>query len=175
MKRFLGVLAVSALMVSGTTELAQAQARPVSIGLAGGVSMPTGELGDAFKMGYNVAGSIGFSPAAVPFGVRAEVAYQSFDADANVDFTLSTLYGTLNGVFNIGSGATGMAPYLIAGAGVYNFGGDVDSETDFGINGGGGIRFALSGFTTFLEARYHHVFSEDEATNFIPITFGVQF
>lgn len=180
MKRFLGVLAVTTLFASVAADSAQAQridnARPVTIGLAAGLSMPTGDFGDSFKSGYNITGSLGFRPAAVPFGLRAEVGYESHDVDSPADFSLSTLYGTLNGVFDIGSGATGMAPYLIAGLGMYRFSGDdMDSMTDFGINGGGGVKFALSGFTTFVEARYHHVFSEDDALTFIPITFGVQF
>ena len=74
---------------------------------------------------------------------------------------------------------TGITPYLIGGAGVYNLKSDVsdaddpDSINKFGVNGGIGASFPLSGFTTFIEARYHHVFSENVATKFIPVTFGI--
>jgi|SRR5690606_10404305 len=179
MTRFLGVLAglSIATMVAGSTADAQMvdNARPVTIGLAGGLSMPLGDFGDSFKSGYNVTGSIGFRPAAIPFGIRAEVGYQSFDADG-FDITLSTLYGTANAVFNLGAGGTGIAPYVIGGVGMYNVDADMgDSETEFGFNGGAGLRFALSGFNTFLEARYHHVLTEGDAMTFVPITFGVEF
>jgi len=33
----------------------------------------------------------------------------------------------------------------------------------------------LSGFNTFVEARLHHVFSDNVATQFIPVTFGISF
>ena len=49
-----------------------------------------------------------------------------------------------------------------------------DSQTKFGINFGGGFTFNLSGFETFVEARFHSVFAEDNA-NFIPISFGFKF
>jgi hypothetical protein len=52
---------------------------------------------------------------------------------------------------------------------------DFDAETDFGINGGVGLEFTLTGMSTFLEARYVNVFTEGESTAFIPITFGILF
>lgn len=178
MKRFLGVLAgvtIATMAVAGSAEAQAADAaRPVTIGLSGGVSLPMGDFGDAVKTGYIINGSLGFRPSAIPFGIRAEIGYSSYDGDG-FDFTGSILSGTANGIFNLGSGATGMAPYIIGGLGVYNFGGDFDSETEFGINAGLGVRFALSGFNTFLEGRYHHIFTSGEATQFIPITFGVEF
>lgn len=179
MKRILGVVAgltLATVIVSSTAEAQQvANTRPVSIGLAGGISLPMGDFGDAFKSGYIITGSVGFRPSAVPFGIRGEVGYQSHDLDGP-DASLTTLYGTANAVFNFSGGAaSGIAPYFIAGLGIYNFGGDFDGTTDFGINAGAGMDFALSGFNTFVEARYHHVFTEDEATTFIPITFGIRF
>ena len=42
------------------------------------------------------------------------------------------------------------------------------------------MKFNLSGFSTFAEARYHYVMSKDsktgaENTKFIPISFGIMF
>ena len=70
----------------------------------------------------------------------------------------------------------GMRPYLIGGAGIYGYKPDVDgakTNTDFGLNGGIGASFPLSGFSTFIEARYHHIFTDGTATQFIPVTFGI--
>ena len=35
-------------------------AKPVSFGIAGGMSVPTGDFGDGFKSGYNVSGLVQF-------------------------------------------------------------------------------------------------------------------
>ena len=44
---------------------------------------------------------------------------------------------------------------------------------ELGVNLGGGYRFALTGFSAYAEARYHHILNT--SVNFIPITFGVTF
>ena len=73
--------------------------------------------------------------------------------------------------------------YAIGGLGIYRlkFSGSVagfdvsDTQTKFGINVGGGFTFNLSGFETFVEARFHSVFTEGSNTNFLPISFGFKF
>jgi hypothetical protein len=52
--------------------------------------------------------------------------------------------------------------------------GDPESETDFGINAGAGFDFVAGAVGLFVEGRFHNVFTEDESTNFIPITVGVR-
>jgi len=70
-----------------------------------------------------------------------------------------------------------VAPYLIGGAGLYNIGGSGGggSSNKFGWAIGGGITMPLSGFDTFLEARYNQVQGNGGSSKFIPITFGVMF
>jgi hypothetical protein len=75
---------------------------------------------------------------------------------------------------------TGISPYLIGGGGIYStklHGNDFDTSSDskFGVNGGIGASFPLSGFNTFIEARLHHVFTDGSATQFVPVTFGISF
>ena len=74
--------------------------------------------------------------------------------------------------------------YVIGGLGEYGLGGkvetsagdvSVDRQWKFGLNGGVGAQFGLSGFSTFVEARFHTVFAEGSNANFIPITVGVNF
>ncbi len=78
-------------------------------------------------------------------------------------------------------------PYLIGGAGIYNerlsatatdqngTSSGSASESKFGFNLGGGVTIPLSGFDTFIEARYHRVTGQDGTTAFVPITVGVMF
>jgi hypothetical protein len=50
-----------------------------------------------------------------------------------------------------------------------------ESETNVGLNAGVGLDFGLSGLSTFLEARFHSVFTDGSNTNFVPIVFGIRF
>ena len=44
---------------------------------------------------------------------------------------------------------------------------------NFGYNVGGGVRFALSGFSAYVEARYHSISNAN--VSFVPLVFGLQF
>jgi hypothetical protein len=46
-----------------------------------------------------------------------------------------------------------------------------ESESEFGFSAGGGLRFVLSGFNSFLQARVNIVGDH----TFVPISFGVVF
>jgi hypothetical protein len=87
---------------------------------------------------------------------------------------------TLNAVYNL-IPSTPRQPgslYGIGGIGYYNtrepFYDFDQSQSNFGWNIGGGFRFPLSGFSAYVEARFHSVSSNPSMT-FIPITFGLVF
>ena len=169
---------VFGLMTASTLEAQMA--RPVTFGLGAGISLPTGDLGDGVDNGYHFQGMLGFRAPMFPVGLRADVMYHTFDYKGLSDAKLNTLAGTLNAAFDMGGMIA--APYFTAGLGIYNLKADIEGvdndfaldETKFGLNGGAGIRFGLSGFSSFLEARYHHIMTE-EAVQMIPITFGIMF
>ena len=81
-----------------------------------------------------------------------------------------------------------VAPYLIGGYGVYHASAVCSSctttSTKGGFNGGAGFRFGLTGFSAFVEGRFHHIAGASDPTNggdksssaqFIPVSFGVRF
>jgi opacity protein-like surface antigen len=76
---------------------------------------------------------------------------------------------------------TSFSPYAIGGAGLYRpnsdfaGGGSTQSENHFGWNVGGGVKIPLSGFKTFIEARYNRVNINGGSLSFVPLTFGVMF
>lgn len=157
--------------------------RAFSLGIAAGATVPMGDFGDFYGIGFNVMGTLGFQPAAMPVGVRFDVAYHSLGVDEDLlevgedADDLSIISGTANAVLTV-SNAGGVRPYLIGGIGMYRSdpGNGLDASTDFGINGGGGLEFGLAGFSTFLEARYHNVFTDgDSDLTMIPIVFGLRF
>ncbi len=179
MKRnVLGVL-TAVLVVAASAPAAQAQ-NPMSFGIAAGASIPTGDVGDFVKTGFHGMATVGVSPAMVPFGLRIDGMYNSLEGKDLAEGTKLRILGlTANGVWQ----RPGMvaSPYLIGGIGYYNTELDVedaDSESNFGLNVGIGMKFNLSGFGTFAEIRYHNIFDgEDDFGNtaFIPLTFGIMF
>ena len=186
-------IVAAALFAAASASPVQAQsASPVHFGLAAGGTVPTGDLADIEKFGYHVTGIGEISPIASPIGVRLDLMYNALTGK-DVDIfgkapDLGLVTANLNGVFNLGAGSmSGVRPYVIGGVGLYNYkvtdfvdDGDIvttntSRETKFGLNGGIGFRFDLSGFSTFVEARFHNVFVDEANIQFIPISFGIMF
>lgn len=161
-------MVAAALLVPAVT-LAQ-----VSLGVAGGLTMPTGDATNSVKSGYNLTVALGIKPPVAPIGFRVDAMWNSLDAKATGADPLRVLGGTANLTV---SGPMLPMGYLIGGAGMYNFSssGSSNSNTELGFNVGAGLNIPLTGFSTFLEARYHHVNAEQGSFQFIPITFGLRF
>jgi opacity protein-like surface antigen len=170
--------AVCALAIAASPAAAQ---RRVGLGFSAGLSVPTGNTGDFTSAGYNVGAMIDVpgSPS-VPFGLRFEGKLDSFSGKNRGDPDFRSVSLTGNAVVNL-STASGATPYIIGGVGVYNgrveFANDEHaSDTNMGLNGGAGVRFPLSGFSTFVEFRYHHIFGDGaNDASFLPLTFGIVF
>ena len=165
------VTALGAL--SGT---AQAQRR-TSFGIAAGATIPVGDLGDATSTGFHVLGTLAVSgTASTPVGFRVDAMYNNLSGKSSgPDITVWSVNGNLVYAFPGGTTAT---PYIIGGAGWYNSKSDEsgsESSNDIGINVGLGARFALSGFSTFAEVRFHNIFSDPNSAQMIPLTFGILF
>jgi len=158
---------------------AQVAPKSVQFGAALGVALPLSDLKTCCNTGFNGTAILGFQPTLIPLGVRIDGAYNQFGAKGgggNSHFTSVT--GNL--VYKMPS--TSFSPYLIGGAGWYQVavsasGFGTFSENHFGWNAGGGISMPLSGFDTFIEARYNQVQmgNGNPTLKYIPITFGVMF
>lgn len=191
MKRItLAVATLAALALSTTTSSAQS-AKAISLGISGGAAIPAGDFGEDYTTGYNGTVSLMFKSIGSPIGLRVDGMYNKMSVKDDRTIGVPGL-GIVDAAVITGANAnlvyslpgTGISPYLIGGAGVYGLkldvddGDDPDSESKFGLNGGIGASFPLSGFNTFIEARFHHIFTKDALgdsapTQFIPITFGI--
>ena len=180
-RRLLAVLVAGALVAAPAVASAQLS---TAFSLAGGLAVPTGDLANGVKSGYNVAAGLDLGAPVIPFGVRVEVGYNSFSFKTGTAIpsgSLNILSGTANAVLSLMPGI--ISPYVIGGLGMYRqsascSGCTSTSETNFGFNGGGGIKFGLGGLSTFAEIRYHAIPGDKaKGTNaqFIPLTFGVSF
>ena len=182
MKRTALKIAAFAFLAAASATSAQAQ-RMYSVGVSAGAAMPTGDFGEAASMGYNVTGSLGLNVAALPVSFRLDGMLNQFSLKDFDEVGARVLGANANVMYALPGVA--VRPYVIGGAGMYNIkatGDNVEGEaqTEFGLNGGLGAQFSLSGFKTFAEARFHHVMSKDDETGapnmqFSPISFGIMF
>jgi opacity protein-like surface antigen len=174
--------ALAGVVLASSTLAAQAASRP-TVGVSGGLAVPTGDFGDLSSSGYNISAHVGFQPATLPVGVRIEGMYNRFDVkdDLGGEGHTNILALTGNAVLAARPATEGsVRPYAIGGVGVYNVkfsAPNVSSESDtkFGLNVGAGIELPLSGISAFLEARYHHVFGDGGSIGMIPIVVGIKF
>lgn len=156
-----------------TVLLAQPLAAQTSFSLAAGAALPIGSSADSYEVGYNATVGLGIKPPLAPLGLRFEGALNSMSIKNDGPSTRM-----LAGIANVTLSAAAMPMgYLIGGIGMYNSKTDSpppfgeQSATDVGFNVGAGLNFPLTGFSTFLEARFHFV----DEFKFIPITFGLKF
>jgi hypothetical protein len=182
------LVVAGSLLLSASTVFAQdtmsSSGRPIKLGGMLGASLPLGDFGDVAEMGFHIGALGEFSRPTWPLLLRGEVTYHRHGAK-DFDGNASVLSFVPNLIFPIGDPASTARPYIIGGVGLYRLSVDLDldipgvddsqSDTNAGINVGGGFTFNLSGFETFIEARFHSVFSEDSNTNFIPLSFGFKF
>ncbi|MEP7087791.1 MAG: outer membrane beta-barrel protein [Gemmatimonadota bacterium] len=191
--------AVLGLVLSATAASVSAQAvvsSPVRFGIMGGATVPLSDFSDAAKTGWNAGILMNIGVPLVPVSFRIDGQWQqlkgkNFDVGkggvSHDDFRI--IDGTANVVYTFGA-ALPTKFYLIGGAGVYNVrvkNTDFDlnaSGTKFGLNGGVGFKFQLTGFSTFIEARYHNVIhgtdigdvsGNAKSLQFVPISVGITF
>jgi opacity protein-like surface antigen len=156
----------------------QARAQTPTFNLAAGLAVANGNFGDRNDAGYALIVGIGMKPLASPLSFRAEGIYTEYNQ--NFEDGKARAGGiTGNAIYDFSIG-TGMmfTPYAIGGIGYYstrepvrNF--NVESQTNIGWNIGGGVRFPLTGFSAYVEARYQSV--GNVGIQFAPIVFGLSF
>lgn len=180
----------SVLIIAIASTLVPAAARGqslASLGVAAGASVPMSNFGDRSSTGYHLMLTLGVRVPMSPISFRADGMFNEFDYNNDagtgggaafraVEKSARVWGATANAVL----GSSGLlGPYVIGGIGVYRvteavpiFGG-THSANDFGWNVGGGVRFELSGFSAYAEARYHWVGDTD--VRILPVTFGLSF
>jgi len=150
-----------------------------SFSIAAGAAIPVGNTSNGLNTGYNVTAGIGIKPPLAPIGLRIEGAWNQMDGKAAAAGSSRILAGIANVTLS-GAGMPIPMGYLIGGVGMYNFSvSDAaikpPSETKVGFNVGAGLNFPLTGFSTFLEARFHYISASGTSFKFVPITFGLKF
>jgi opacity protein-like surface antigen len=179
MRKSLLFSALTMVMTAALAAPAEAQVRAYTIGISGGPSIPLGsEFREEARTGYHVQGSVGFAPAALPVGIRADLLWQVFpDAHAG---SFRQIGGFANALVGVPFGPA--RPYLLGGVGVVNHtppdedhgdhAHEGESETNFAFALGGGLEFPFLGLTGVLEARFMDAGGDHRG---VPISFGIRF
>jgi hypothetical protein len=162
---------------------APAVAQGAEFSLGGGVTSPLGDFDDGAKLGWHGTGAVSYVPQNLPVGFQLDGTFSRLSDETPDDVKAQLIYGTGNVFYRFQtSEQTRFRPYLIGGGGVYNLdakGEDVDpnaeSQTKFGLNAGAGFDYKAGAVGVFVEGRFHTVFTENDNTNFIPITLGIRF
>jgi opacity protein-like surface antigen len=195
--RLAGFAALIALPLSAQAQMTD-DIRPVQFGISAGLTMPMGDVGDAFESGFNVTGHVWYRPGTFAnLSFRGDVGFDRFQAKDIVlagirsKGTLTAIGGVANAVYSFPQtdASALLRPYVLVGVGLYNTrqkvtltvgeGGGTeeaeDTDTNFGLQGGAGLQFNLSGFSTFAEAKFVNVFTDGSSARWVPISFGVRF
>jgi hypothetical protein len=140
------LLGASALRAYGQD--ATSLTKPISIGVSGGVAVPSGELSNGrsngfsgTNTGYNITGSIAFAFPVIPFGVRVDASYNRFGTrnfafppiappcsavcpapagPVGYNADVRVLAYTVNVVYALPWRTALIRPYILGGGGVYN-------------------------------------------------------
>lgn len=178
MTRKIFAVAGAALALSLTASSAEAQ-RASTFGVSAGASLPTGDFKNQAQTGFNLGANLGFVSPMFPVGFRVDGTWHQFELEphgtpVHEGENLRVLSLTGNALLSIP--ITGLSPYLIGGLGVFNTNHpDFETENDFGYNIGAGLRFALTGFNTYAEARWTRINTDNGNRTVVPIVFGIMF
>ncbi len=171
------VAPLAALTIAGASKT-HAQTNTTKFNIAAGLSAAVGDFSDRNDAGYNITVGVGMMQHGTPYGFRAEAFYNEFN-QKDVSGTSHAGGATINVVYDLMPATTNQSNtlYGIGGIGYYStrepFFTD-DAQTNIGWNIGAGFRFPLTGFSAYIEARYHYI-NANPTMSYIPITFGLAF
>jgi opacity protein-like surface antigen len=153
-RSLLGLLTALGVASVATSAAAQeAPYRPYRFGVQGGLSLPQGDVGDAFDNGFTVGATLDLALVNRPFGLRFDVGYHRYGvvdaAEAlGLDATFSVIPITAAAVVAIPT-TSGVRPYLLGGLGMYVVRGSVTFDESIFLEGraaeGAAVRPSLAG------------------------------
>ena len=184
MKRFF-ILSMAAVLLALLAVGASATERKGMFGadLGGVLTLPMGDFGDVFKMGWRAGANVGyFVTDQIQVGATGAYSQNKIDDTTGVgDAKFNILQFGAFGKYMFKMQNPTIAPYLKTGLGFYNSkvsvsGGSSASTTDMGINGGMGVSFAVSPTASiFVEGAFHNIFTDVSSTNYLAANAGLSF
>jgi hypothetical protein len=198
-------LALTLLCVAVPSLSAQAPTRnPLTLGLMGGATVPVGDFGDDAEVGFHGGALVGWMPQGLPIVIRGELQYHRNNLklefleevspvpldDASGHSTLTVAGAALE--VGLMPSSAAVRPFVLVGAANYSAKISVkveglevsDTESAFGFNFGGGLRFRVGNANVLVESRLHTFKIEttdiddenlDVTFHFVPVSFGISF
>ncbi len=178
MKHTRRLIAAAGVLLCGLTASSRAQSGHMTFNVAAGLTAPTGSFGDFNDAGFNLTAGIGMPQGTSPLGFRAEGMYNEFShksPDTDKSYVSGLLGSATYDFIAPPRNSGGLSFYGIGGIGYYytRVVTGFPNQSDIGWHIGGGARFPLSGFSAYIEARYHSVSNVD--IQVLPIVFGLMF
>jgi hypothetical protein len=181
LRKTLGTLAAASLLLVGASTANAQFASPIRFNVNAGAALPVGTLaeegadGGNAELGFHLGAGLELRPPLMPVGLRFDGAFDRMGIQ-DIDAAWSIWSLTANAVVS----PMASPLYFIGGIGFYGVditgeGLDFESETEFGFNLGAGFSLPLTGFSAFVEARWHNVNTPEDNLQFIPIVFGLRF
>lgn len=158
---------------------ATVHAQGANFSLSGGFSLANGDFGQRNDAGYSIGVGIGMTQAGSPISFRADGIYNEFNSKFNDG--KSHAGGVIaSALYDFAMKDAPFTPYAIGGVGLYSTKEpslvETESQTNVGWSLGAGIRFPLTGFSAYVESRYHSVSTNAPGgVAFAPVVFGLRF
>lgn len=190
------VSAVIATVTFASVAFAQTRAAsrsgPSDWALDGSIGFVAPDFGNA-SLGFDLMGAVEWHPkTTMPVAFRGEIGWDYFGYGTNnlctgCSASSNILRFDVDALWDIPMhGSTKLQPYLLGGLGIYHIStsfscnnGDIycnasGSDTNLGINVGGGLRYPFGPVQGFFELRWHEAFAAGDAA-FFPFQFGVRY
>jgi hypothetical protein len=158
---------------------------PLSLGVAGGVTLPEGDVDDDVNTGWHGLVTAELASPMHPWGLRLDVAYNRFEfsdqlvAAVGGEGNLTAGSATLNLTYRLPQVTWPIQAYLLGGLGAYRTDCSLDlaceSRVRYGWNYGLGAKFFFLGLRNFVEIRGHRTKSRTQDVHYFPLTLGIMF
>lgn len=174
--RIASAFALAAALSAPATAQTQGGA---NFSVSGGFSLANGDFGQRNDAGYAIGVGLGFAQRGSPLSFRADGLYTEYNSKF-IDDKSQAGAVIASALFDFVIKDAAFTPYAIGGVGLYStkeplVTGTDENDTNVGWSAGGGIRFPLSGFSAYVESRYHSVSNAPGGIAFAPIVFGLRF
>lgn len=170
---FVSATIVAALLVGAPS---QSCAQGLGIGLAGGVNLPVGDLGNNTDLGIGVSLRRESGSGSVGWGVRTDFGFDRFAGKGTVDnyqyiaFATNLVHHSNRELYQFGGLGLYQAKTVLKSAGVGL--GNSYTETAFGLQGGVGLALPAISDKAFLEVGVVTVLTSGRSSSWFPVRFG---
>jgi hypothetical protein len=166
---------VIAAAIVSVASVATVAAQSVHFGLGGGLTMPLSDYKTVDNAGWHVLGKVDIGIPMSPFSVRLDGMYGQTSHKSPATGNTKLAGGTADLVWHIPTAVPGVKPYLVGGAGMYNFNPGGGSSTKITWGGGLGTSIGVGPIHGFAEARYMSIQLTGGTIKFVPVTAGLSF